>query len=296
MNWIVYHVISGLSFFTGMGLCAAGVILVTVLRKRWGCLMGGILVVSGTVLAGVSSTPVNTGLKSLFHWSLTVWTFVVAIQLLLEKLGRAAIGLCIIVVSLAGTMVAMELPWHLSPRIPESKFDVVYVIGDSISSGVGQERKTWPEIIAHEHNVYIKNLAVGGATTESARQQVGRVEEERALILLEIGGNDMLHRLSADKFHQGLEQLLKKVKSPQRQLVMLELPLRPLCADYGRAQRELADEYNVTLIPKRYFARVFLGDDRVLGDKIHLTDEGHRVMAETIWGIIKPVMQVGESY
>jgi acyl-CoA thioesterase-1 len=60
-----------------------------------------------------------------------------------------------------------------------------------------------------------------------------------------------------------------------------------LCNEYGRIQRQLAARYGVRLIPKRVFIRVLTGEGATL-DSIHLSQAGHRAMADAIWNIVEP--------
>jgi acyl-CoA thioesterase-1 len=75
--------------------------------------------------------------------------------------------------------------------------------------------------------------------------------------------------------------------SPDRQIVMFELPLPPFCNQYGRIQRTLAQRHQVKLIPKRIFLSIIAGDGSTL-DSIHLSQTGHQKMADCVWGIIEP--------
>jgi lysophospholipase L1-like esterase len=81
--------------------------------------------------------------------------------------------------------------------------------------------------------------------------------------------------------------LLDRVVSRGRVIVMFELPLPPLCNEYGRIQRRLASEYGVCLIPKRVLARVLTGNGATL-DSIHLSRRGHEQMASAVWEYLSP--------
>jgi hypothetical protein len=67
---------------------------------------------------------------------------------------------------------------------------------------------------------------------------------------------------------------------------MFELPLPPLCNDYGRIQRSLAAKHRVLLIPKRVFIAVLAEHGATL-DSIHLAPLGRKRMAETVWMLIR---------
>jgi acyl-CoA thioesterase-1 len=126
-----------------------------------------------------------------------------------------------------------------------------------------------------------------GADVTSALRQADRLPAEGGLVILEIGGNDLLGSTSAAAFGEALGRLLDRVSIPGRTVLMFELPLPPFCNEYGRLQREQAARHGVLLIPKRALASVITGDDATL-DALHLTKSGHQKLADAVWAIIKP--------
>src|ERR1700691_5950849 len=75
------------------------------------------------------------------------------------------------------------------------------------------------------------------------------------LVLIEIGGNDLLMGVSSDEYGEALDALLSKVAAPNRTVLMSELPLLPNKIAYGQIQRSLSAKSRVALIAKRYFAQ-----------------------------------------
>ena len=72
-----------------------------------------------------------------------------------------------------------------------------------------------------------------------------------SLVLVEIGGNDVLRATRPLAFEEGLDVLLAKLRDTRRTVVMLELPLPPFHNRYGEVQRRLAKRHGVLLVPKR---------------------------------------------
>jgi acyl-CoA thioesterase-1 len=110
---------------------------------------------------------------------------------------------------------------------------------------------------------------------------------ESSVVIVEIGGNDLLGSTSAAQFERDLEALLAYLAVPGRQIVMFELPLPPFYLEYGRIQRTLARRHYAKLIPRRVFTSVIAGGGSTL-DSIHLTQAGHRFMAECVWRVVGP--------
>jgi len=166
------------------------------------------------------------------------------------------------------------------------------VIGDSISAGIDSHTPTWPTLVQRETGIPVKNLSQPGATVADARGMAARVIPQDAVVLIEIGGNDLLSGVPSDAFGRALDCLLGGLAAPQRTLVMFELPLLPHWISYGRIQRQVASRYGVLLIPKRYFAQVLSGANAT-SDGLHLSATGAERMAafvtQTLSGVLKPV-------
>ncbi len=284
MNPIIYHFVSGNAFFSGLGLIILAGLSQFFCQRKWVMYILRWLAVLGFALVIASSTPLPL-------WYYGGWGLFFICWLLFRKVNvrerkKIETVFCLLVLSSSLLGVIWELPYHTTPVI-SGKFETFYVIGDSISAGIGQEKRTWPRIIQDDYHIGIINLAQSGATAGSAFGQTDKITLSDALVLLEIGGNDLLGRGS--DFEGGLVKLLSKVKGPGRTVVMLELPLFPFKYKYGEIQRRLAEENGIILIPKRYFAEVILSSQGTL-DRIHLSNIGHQRMAQMVWNFIGHAM------
>ncbi|MCP4711467.1 MAG: hypothetical protein GY869_22835 [Planctomycetes bacterium] len=156
-----------------------------------------------------------------------------------------------------------------------------------MSAGLDPQNETpWPDILRDKQSLNIINLAQPGATLESALDQVVEISDGPSMIVLEIGGNDIIAKTKAAQFKTEMEYLLGSFFDPEHTLVMFELPLLPFTAEYGRIQRSLAKKYDVILIPKRYFAGIICERDNTV-DGIHLSEKGHQEMADMVAELIK---------
>jgi acyl-CoA thioesterase-1 len=117
---------------------------------------------------------------------------------------------------------------------------------------------------------------------KDAESQVNRMAPSDTLVLLEIGGNDLLGGATLKEFEKDMAHLFHTVCRPGRAVVMLELPLPPLCNLYGTAQRRQAQKFGVILIPKRRFVAALCGPKATI-DGLHLSQSGHDHMAEMVW-------------
>jgi lysophospholipase L1-like esterase len=136
-------------------------------------------------------------------------------------------------------------------------------------------------VLADSTHLNITNLALPGATAAEALQQAQDVKAPHALVILEIGGNDLLGGAKAADFRAHLETLLAALRPRAQTIVMFELPLLPFNNGIGEAQRSLADKYHVALIPKRCMTAV-IGRAGNTEDGLHLSPEGHKALAQAV--------------
>lgn len=169
------------------------------------------------------------------------------------------------------------------------------IVGDSITAGLNDGDDTWPRQLAKMVNYPVLDASQPGATLKSARKQISRFGDGPGLLILEIGGNDLLEGLPVHEFTRDLDRLLADAKRPGRTIVMFELPLPPLCSRHGSAQRELARKYGVHLVPKRLFAGVLTTKGATV-DGIHLSDQGHTVMANLIKYLLAQQLGPGTDF
>lgn len=196
----------------------------------------------------------------------------------------------VIVPLIALLAVASEVPYQATPRLPPAKHNRVYVIGDSLSPDAGGNIRPWPALLARDHGVSVVNLAAAGATAEAGRRQADRLPDEDGIVVVLIGGNDLITRRDTAEFKRDLEYVLARASSHGRPVVVFELPLPPLSTAYGHVQRRLAARHGVTLVPRRYLA-LLLACPSATTDGLHLSAQGHAAVADLVWRCIGEACQ-----
>ena len=157
-------------------------------------------------------------------------------------------------------------------------------MGDSISAGMGTSERNWPLVLGDISNLKVTNLALPGAAATTALSQLNGIIIPHSLVLIEIGGNDLLGTTSNDDFAKSLDTLLQKMPSSSS-CAMFELPLLPFRSGYGEIQRAIARKYNVVLIPKKVLTNVIGGDGNTL-DGLHLSQKGHDALARAVFRML----------
>ena len=278
MNWFVVHVASGGSFFSGLLLLLLS-ILMPVRRHRALARIRPVLMVAAAVLIAVSSTPIPYWAYGLLTAALGVWV------LARDKRRRLASAGVIAACLLCG---ALEIPYHFIPQPDAVPDRSLAIIGDSVTAGLGENgEEIWPSILARRQDVRVQDLSHVGETAASAHKRLQQHALDAPLVLVEIGGNDILGSTTAKQFGADLDALLAAVAAPGRQVVMFELPLPPFYHEFGRMQRAAARRHNVALIPKRVFLGLLAGNEATL-DTIHLSQSGHEQMANAVWQLVGP--------
>lgn len=292
MSSVLFHFVGGDAFFSGFISVAAGAFLIGMTQgKRHR--IGAVLILIGWLFVITSATPLPS-----FQY---ICLALISLRILIGNRpgttsestesesetkqpskpefspARWCPTLCFLAI---GTM-CFEFLHHHSVAADVPAQSPVFVIGDSLSAGINDGVDIpWPQRLAEITSLKVSNLAKAGATCRSAVSQLEGLPKQ-CTVLVEIGGNDLLSGRSTSDFETDLDDLLKTLQTPDRQVVMFELPLPPLCNGYGYAQRKLTARYNIPLIPRRVLASVLFSENATL-DSIHLSNKGHQQLAEHV--------------
>ena len=279
MNWFVFHTVSGHAFFTGNVLLIVAALASTGSRPAFRRVTVLAFLV-GVIAVVVSSTAIP-------YWFYAVAT-VVTLAWFASRFKKTWRRWTPYATAAVWLMTALlEIPYHITPSLSQTGQRSMTIIVDSVTAGVGDETiETWPAILAREHQLEVQDISQVGETAGSALKRARSHQITAPVVIVEIGGNDLLGSTTSAQFARDLDALLAYLSGTDRQIVMFELPLPPFCHEYGRVQRAVAAKHNVMLIPKRVFLSVIAGSDSTL-DTIHLSQSGHHFMADCVWRVVK---------
>jgi acyl-CoA thioesterase I len=286
MSWVIYFFGSGAAFFAGVALVIASAVVFRWYRRKWSVRAATVLVLLGLILIALSATPLP-------YWFYTVAGVVTLLWLVLERVDRESVvgarrGLALLVVALWSGGAVAEVPYQIEPTLWPVDHPNIYIFADSVTAGVGDDgTETWPRLLARTYPVGgVHDYSQMGATVRTMLRKAEGKERDAGVVLLEIGGNDLLGSTTAADFERDLDALLYRLCGPEWQTLMFELPLPPFRNEFGRVQRRLAEKHKVGLFPKRVLLDVLTAD---LGttDSIHLTPQGHQLMADTVWRLLQ---------
>lgn len=281
-SWWVYllwFVCSGLGFWLGGLLLVFGIFSGFIANKRFESLVCFTAMLMGGFLVIISAIPLPWWLYAILVMVTLAWWILKYKELEVARKVRL-----VALVAWLGAF-AFELPWWKMPFPPPMSKAQLLIIGDSITAGISSGEETWPKLLTKEHSIRVMDCSRAGATVRTAQIQADFLGDESGLLVLEIGGNDLLGGTPVAEFEQHLDRLLEKVCRNGRTVFMLELPLPPLANSFGLVQRKLSQKHSVQLVPRRLLAGVLLKPGAT-SDGIHLTHEGHMNMAKAIWALV----------
>lgn len=181
----------------------------------------------------------------------------------------------------------------------------IIFFGDSITAGYGLENpdEAFPGLIAARIGAAglpyrVVNAGLSGETTAGGLRRVDWILRQPCdVFVLGLGGNDGLRGIDPAEIERNLIAILAKVraKNPDAVLVVAGMQIFPsMGEDYRTAYRAAfpaaAEAAGATFIP-------FLLDgvggvpELNMGDGIHPTAEGHRIVVENVWRVLGPVLE-----
>ncbi|MGC5346453.1 SGNH/GDSL hydrolase family protein [Streptomyces sp. DT171] len=185
-----------------------------------------------------------------------------------------------------------------------ASYTSLVTIGDSFTEGLSDllpdgSYRGWADVLAarlaaREPGFQYANLAVRGKLIgQIVDDQVGVAAAMRADVVTLVGGlNDALRpKCDMGMVRGRLEEAVERLAPSCGTLVLMRSPgrdgsvmerFRPRMEELFSVVDDLAGRYGA-LVVDLYGAPV-LGDPRMWGvDRLHLTDEGHRRVAEAVW-------------
>jgi lysophospholipase L1-like esterase len=285
-TFVVGQFISGRVLYIGMALCLLGCFLKLVFKKTLIRAAARITLLTGVLLVVLCAAPFPFWLYGMF-FALLAWVVLQPGQGE-HQTGKSLRRLPLLLfLAQSLLMVGLEIRCSLSPKIPLGKSGTLFVIGDSISMGADPPGKNWPELLGDLATLKVRNISFGGAKVESALDNARLINQDDAVVILEIGGNDLLSGTSIPKYRDGLEKMAALACGPHRTVAMVELPLPPFYNRYGMVQRAVAREHGIILIPKRFIAGVISTPGATV-DGLHFSNTGHTLFAQVLFGLLAP--------
>jgi acyl-CoA thioesterase-1 len=183
--------------------------------------------------------------------------------------------------------------------------ETVVFLGDSLTAGHGvAEREAWPALVAERMKGSFPawqavNAGISGDTTAGGLRRLPRLLERLKpdLVVVGLGANDGLRGQDPDRIRENLRAIIARCRDRSVRTALLGMQLPPSLGP-EHAQRfaalwaGLAKDENVPLLP--FLLEGVAGKPELNNpDGIHPNPEGHRIIAETVWKFLEPLLRKG---
>lgn len=202
---------------------------------------------------------------------------------MIRELRRTAL------VTLAGFFLTLLAACDRPPQLPRlNDGDTIVAFGDSLTHGTGASAdESYPAALSRLINHPVINAGMPGETTAEGLQRLPDILEahQPKLILLCLGGNDMLRRQDAAQTEANLRAMIQSIRAKGANVVLIGVPEPKLFSGPPAFYEQIAGEFSLP-----YEGEVFnevLKDNRLKSDPIHANAAGYRVVAERLAELLK---------
>ena len=182
----------------------------------------------------------------------------------------------------------------------------IVTFGDSLTAGLGLTAKeTYPaqlqlllDSAGYEYEVV--NAGVSGDTSAGGLRRIDWVLDENVkFVILELGANDILRGLPIKLMKENLAKMIESMQSRGITVVLagMEAPTNSgpeYRKEVHEAYHSLAEQYHTPFIPF-FLEGVVQSEKLVQEDLSHPNPEGAKVLATTVFNILKPLLKSGTN-
>jgi acyl-CoA thioesterase-1 len=177
--------------------------------------------------------------------------------------------------------------WAITHRLPSN--NRIAMLGDSLTSGVGASPgRTWPELIGEKLGVEVIAAGVAGDTSRGglARLQNQVLDADPGIVIVCLGGNDILQRIPVEDTLRNLEQIIQQCQDRGILVVLVGINGLPLMSSHNKNMRELARRYGTIFVPN--ILSGLIGNRRYMTDTVHPNSAGYEIMAQRVVDRLRP--------
>ena len=162
----------------------------------------------------------------------------------------------------------------------------VVCLGDSITAGVGSGGVGYPRLLEELLGVPVINHGVPGDTAAAGLARLDRaLAEDPWLVIVELGGNDVLRRIPRERTEAALTEIVERVLAAGAVPLLIELD-GPFLGGLESVFERLEDEHGVPVLDDVLGEILF--DPELKSDSIHPNGAGYRRLAEAVAERVRP--------
>jgi lysophospholipase L1-like esterase len=175
------------------------------------------------------------------------------------------------------------------PRLaPVGPNDVIVAFGDSLTFGTGAtEAESYPAVLAQLIDRKVVRSGVPGEVTAGSLMRLREVIDENrpALVIVCLGGNDLLRRVDETDIVANLREIVKIIRASGSSVVLVGVPRPALITSAAPFYADLAKEFNLPYEGKIVTDVLYQRD--LKSDPVHPNAKGYRRMAEAIAELLR---------
>ncbi|MDQ6842973.1 MAG: arylesterase [Bacteroidota bacterium] len=184
-----------------------------------------------------------------------------------------------------------------------AKMKTIVFFGNSLTAGYGVDpTEAYPALIQNiidslKLNYKVINAGVSGETSAGGNGRIDWILRQPVdVFVLELGGNDGLRGIPLLETRKNLQAIIDKVKAkyPSAKIMLEGMQIPPnmgqqYATEFKNIYPELAEKNKIALLP---FLLKNVGGDPKLNqqDGIHPTPDGHKIVAQNVWEILKGIL------
>ncbi|WP_367110903.1 GDSL-type esterase/lipase family protein [uncultured Psychrobacter sp.] len=191
---------------------------------------------------------------------------------------------------LAGVSVTACSDKPVAQHLPANS--KVIALGDSLTYGYGASpNEAYPALLASMTGWRVLNAGVNGNTSADVLARTDTVVAQNPdLVLLGVGGNDVLRQISPVTTSANITATIGKFKAANIPVVLIAEPYFSSSILFGKASdnpiyKDIAKREKVSLYPKCWSE--VISNDRLKSDQIHPNAAGYRYFAEGLYGYLQ---------
>ena len=198
------------------------------------------------------------------------------------SLARHGLVLVLLIAAIAGC-------GHKGPRVaPVGTNDVIVAFGDSLTFGTGAtEAESYPAVLAQLIERKVVRAGVPGEVTAGSLLRLRAVIDEHrpALVIVCLGGNDLLRRVDDGEIVSNLREIVKTIRASGSSVVLVGVPRPALITSAAPFYADLAKELDLPYEGK--IVTDVLYQRELKSDPVHPNAKGYRKMAEAIAELLR---------
>lgn len=168
----------------------------------------------------------------------------------------------------------------------------VVALGDSLTYGYSVNRDlAYPAVLADMTGWRVLNAGVNGNTSANVLARIDTIITQNPdLVLLSVGGNDVLRRVPSEVTAANITMAIKQLKAADINVILIAQPYFSASALFGRASdnpiyASIAKSENVPLYSKRWSE--VISNNALKSDQIHANAAGYRYFAEGLYAYLQ---------